>query len=457
MIVMKFGGSSLESPEAVQRVCGIIQSRLAQSPLVVVSAHGSTTNRLLATAQAARHGNREEMEALAQELRHYHHSLATGLLTAERLSLATQIIDQNFDELLEVLRGVTVLGELTPRTIDTVMSFGERSSSQVVALALQELGIAGKAFDARRYLVTDERHTQAQPDFPATFERLAVLKAELGDGVVPVMGGFIGSTTEGATSTLGRGGSDFSASIFGAGIDAEEIQIWTDVDGVLTSDPRVIANVHRLKHISFAEASELAYFGAKVLHPATLLPAVQKGIPVRVLNSRRPQVEGTLIVAEVAPCRNPVKAIACKRNITVVNIHSTRMLMAYGFLRRIFEVFDRYETPVDIVCTSEVSVSLTLDTTTRLKEIVEELERFSTVTTECNQGVIAVVGESIRHTPGIGGRALWALNNINIRMISQGASLLNLSLVVADDQLQVAMQALHDEFFRDLDPEVFAQ
>ncbi len=456
MIVMKFGGSSLESPEAIARVCGIVRDRVQQGPLVVVSAHGTTTNRLLQAAQAARAGSREELESLVQHLREYHHELARNSLSESRAETALGIIGTHFEELLEVLRGVAVLGELTPRTLDTVMSFGERISSQLMALALCQHGMAGRAFDAREYMVTDERHTQAQPNLPATYAKLEALRSVVQHGEVPVLGGFIGSTEKGATSTLGRGGSDFSASIIGAGVEADEIQIWTDVDGVLTSDPRVISHVHRIRTISFAEASELAYFGAKVLHPATLLPAMQKGIPVRVLNSRRPQVEGTRIVPDIQPCRNPVKAIACKKGITVVNVHSTRMLMAYGFLRRIFEVFDRFETPVDIVCTSEVSVSLTLDNTDRLIEIVAELERFSTVSAESAQATIAIVGDSIRYTPGIAVRALTALRAVNVRMISQGASLLNLSLVVAEDQLQPAMQALHDEFFQELDPEVFA-
>ncbi|MCU0226057.1 MAG: lysine-sensitive aspartokinase 3 [Bryobacterales bacterium] len=456
MIVMKFGGSSLESPEAIQRVCHIVKERVPQAPLVVVSAHGATTNRLLQAAREARAGRREGMEDLLRQLREYHHELVRDTLSNGRAETALGAVDDHFDKLLEVLRGVAVLGELTPRTLDTVMSFGERISSRLVALALCEQGVAGSAVDARDYMVTDERHTQAQPNLAATYARLVPLRAAIRQGQVPVLGGFIGATEEGVTSTLGRGGSDFSASIIGAGVEADEIQIWTDVDGVLTSDPRVISNVHRLRAISFAEASELAYFGAKVLHPATMLPAMQKGIPVRVLNSRRPHVEGTRIVPDVQPCRNPVKAIACKKGITVVNVHSTRMLMAHGFLRRMFEVFDRFETPVDMVCTSEVSVSLTLDNTDRLVEIVAELERFSTVSAEGAQATVAIVGDSIRYTPGITARALAALGGVNVRMISQGASLLNLSLVVAEDQLHTAMQALHDEFFQDLDPEVFA-
>jgi aspartate kinase len=456
MIVMKFGGSSLESAEALLRVCSIVRERLALSPVVVVSAHGKTTNRLLECAHSARTGQREQMEQQAAVLRDYHCEIVQQALDAARVETGVAIVDRHFQELLEVLRGVAVLSELTARTVDSVMSFGERISSQLVALALMQQEVPAVAVDARDYIVTDDRHTQAQPDFTVINQRLTGLGELLSLGNVPVLGGFLGSTAEGVTSTLGRGGSDYSASIIGAGLDAREIQIWTDVDGVLTSDPRVIRDVRRLRTISFAEASELAYFGAKVLHPATLVPAMQKTIPVRVLNSRRPKVEGTSIVREARPCTNPVKAIACKTGITVVNIHSTRMLMAHGFLRRIFEVFDRFETPVDMVCTSEVSVSLTLDNTAHLPEIIAELERFSTVSAENEQATVAVVGDSIRYTPGIGARVLGALRTVNVRMISQGASLVNFSLVVAEQQLQTAMQLLHDEFFDELDPEVFA-
>jgi aspartate kinase len=269
------------------------------------------------------------------------------------------------------------------------------------------------------------------------------------------MGGFIAATQDGVTTTLGRGGSDFTASIVGAGIGAEEIQIWTDVDGMLTADPTILAGGHRVKTISFAEAAELAYFGAKVLHPATVVPAVEKNIPVLILNSRRPEVSGTRIVSEPVPCGNVVKSIACKRTITLVNVHSTRMLMAHGFLRRIFEVFDRHETAVDMVSTSEVSVSLTIDNTKALDAICKELSQFSEVSIEDGQAIVCLVGDNIRYTPGVATRVFGALDRINIRMISQGASLLNLSLVVAETDLRRAVEALHTEFFAELDAEVF--
>lgn len=456
MIVMKFGGSSLESPDAIRRVRGIVAGRREEHPVLVVSAHGATTNRLLHAAQLARSGKRAEMEASVGEISAYHRSLADGVLSGERRERAHADVDAHIAELLEVLRGVSVLGELTNRTADTVASYGERISSRMMALALEETGVPAQAVDARTVLVTDDRHTQAQPQLPATYQRLAKVKAIVLEEIVPVLGGFIGATEDGVTTTLGRGGSDYSASIFGAGLDADEIQIWTDVDGVLTTDPRVLDQVRLIRTISYAEAAELAYFGAKVLHPATLLPAIQKSIPVRVLNSRKPGEAGTRIVKEAAPCKNPVKAIACKRGITVMNIHSSRMLMAYGFLRRIFEVFDRHETPVDVVCTSEVSVSLTIDNTHRFPQILEELERFSTVSSEGAQAIVAIVGDNLRYTPGIAARALSALREVNVRMVSQGASLLNLSVVVPEPDLERAIRGLHDEFFRDLDPEVFA-
>src|SRR5262249_17264159 len=210
-----------------------------------------------------------------------------------------------------------------------------------------------------------------------------------------VMGGFIGSTEDGVTSTLGRGGSDFTASIVGAGIGAAEIQIWTDVDGMLTADPTILPGGHRVKTISFAEAAELAYFGAKVLHPATVVPAIEKNIPVLILNSRRPDVDGTRIIAESVPCGNVVKSIACKRKITLVNVHSTRMLMAHGFLHRIFEVFDRFETPVDMVSTAEVSVSLTIDNTRHLASVLSDLRQFAEVDVEHNQAIVCLVGDNI--------------------------------------------------------------
>jgi aspartate kinase len=455
MIVMKFGGTSVESADAIRRVAGIAAARQERRPVVVVSAMGKTTNKLLNIASTAIEGKREDYIRQIHDLRDFHSREARQVAPLEARAELDRMLDEHFQELMELVKGLAVLGELTPRSIDAISSYGERLSSYIVTLAFRHFGMKAEHLDARHVIVTDNRHTQAAPLYAETYGRLAAAVPPLAKDAVVVMGGFIGATENGVTTTLGRGGSDFTASIVGAGIGAEEIQIWTDVDGMLTADPSILPGGHRVKTISFAEAAELAYFGAKVLHPATVLPAIEKNIPVLILNSRRPEVPGTRIVAEAVPCGNVVKSIACKRKITLVNVQSTRMLMAHGFLRRIFEVFDRFETPVDMVSTSEVSVSLTIDNSKRLDAILAELRQFAEVEVEHDQVIVCLVGENIRYTPGVAKRAFAALDGVNVRMISQGASLLNLSLVVAEADLSRAVRGLHSEFFAQLDADVF--
>ncbi|MDQ2776073.1 MAG: lysine-sensitive aspartokinase 3 [Acidobacteriota bacterium] len=455
MIVMKFGGTSVECQEAVTRVAGIVKTHQHRRPIVVVSAMGKTTNKLLQAANEAAAGRRDQALTIVDELRAHHLTHGLPLAGAASADL-DRYIRTHFEWLDELVKGLSIVGELSPRSMDAIASLGERLSSLVVAFAFQSAGIKTQHIDSRRVIITDDRFTQAQPIFEETYKRLRDEVVPLAESSVVVMGGFIGSSEDGQTTTLGRGGSDYSAAIIGAGIDAEEIQIWTDVDGMLTADPRIIPGGHRVKSISFAEAAELAYFGAKVLHPATVLPAVEKNIPVSILNSRRPELDGTRITSQAAPSRNAVKSISCKRDIVILNIHSTRMLMAHGFLRRIFEIFDRFETSVDMVSTSEVSVSLTIDNTARLDDILTELNAFAEVSTETGQSIVCLVGENIRHTPGIAGRAFSVLRDRNIRMISQGASLLNLGFVVSDTDVKETVSALHTEFFSDLDPAVFA-
>lgn len=455
MIVMKFGGTSVESAAAIERVARIVRARLERKPLVVVSAMGKTTNRLLAAADKAAAGNLGDALRDAEELLAYHRREAAALAPAEMRGEAEAALKQRFEELESTLEKIAASGEVTPALWDETASYGERLSSELIALAFPAFGIPAVHVDARSALVTDSRHTQALPLYSRTYARFKEKVAPLLEERVAVMGGFIGATAEGVTTTLGRGGSDFSAAIAGAGIGAEEIQIWTDVDGMLTCDPRVLPGGRRVRKISFAEAAELAYFGAKVLHPATVQPAIEKSIPVRILNSRRPEVEGTLVVADTVPCRNPIKSIACKRGITVVEIRSLRMLMAHGFLRRIFEVFDRYQTPVDLVTTSEVCVAVTIDQPRQIAEIERELGRISDVRVLPDQAILCLVGDALRETAGIGARIFTALREINVRMISHGASFNNVSLVVRDEDVVPAVAALHEEFFREVDPEVF--
>jgi len=451
---MKFGGTSVESAEAIRRLCEIVYSQLERCPIVVVSAMGKTTNKLLALANAALNNDPDYHCDLA-DLRRYHWDVGMQLIDSQQLEELGHLLETHFSELGQLLHGLAILRELTPRTVDAISSYGERLSSHIVRMALEHRGIPAVHVDSRDVILTDSRHTQAAPDFMETYKRLRKEVKKLAKEKVVVMGGFIGSNPEGITTTLGRGGSDFSAAIVGAGCEADEIQIWTDVDGMMTTDPRLVSGAKRVKTISYSEAAELAYFGAKVLHPASVRPAIEKDIPVIILNSRNPEVAGTRIVGEAVPCSNIVKAIACKRNITMVNIHSARMLMAHGFLRRVFEVFDRWETPVDVVTTSEVSVSVTIDDPRAVQDIKHDLSQIADISVEGGLAIVSVVGQGIGERAGIAARVFKALANVNVRMISQGASLLNLSVIISDSELESAVGALHEEFFSNADPEVF--
>jgi aspartate kinase len=456
MIVMKFGGSSVESASAIERVAGIVGRAVARNPVVVVSAMGKTTQQLLNMGEEAAAGKKERALESLRTLRQMHEREIGALLPASGESEVLQILDGHFGEMGDLLEQLSAEGEFTPESVDALSSYGERLSSHLIALVFSNAGMKAAHVDARCVVLTDARHKAATPLYPQTYARARDrILPLISQGKVPVLGGFIAATERGVTTTLGRGGSDFSAAIIGAGIGAEEIQIWTDVDGVMTCDPKLVPEARRVKTISFAEAAELAYFGAKVLHPSTLVPAIEKNIPVVVLNSRRPEIAGTRIVAEAVPCSNVIKAISCKRGIYIVNMRSTRMLMAHGFLHRIFEIFSRAETAVDMLASSEVSVSLTIDDPARLTEICQELRDFSEVSVEKDQAIVCIVGDNLRDTPGVAARTFGALEGINIRMISQGASLLNLGFVVAARDAEKTVKLLHQEFFRSADPTVF--
>jgi aspartate kinase len=457
MLVMKFGGTSVEDSTAIDRAAKIVAGRRERLPVVVVSAMAKVTDQLLAAAQAAGGGDREKALGVSRSLRERHYTSAGELLGTGLFTQFHSELESDFDALDELLRGISAVGELTPRTTDLVASFGERVSSRMVAAAFAQRDLPATHVDSRTCILTDANHMKAVPLFDETDIRLAQrVKPLLDKKQIPVMGGFIGSTREGTTTTLGRGGSDFTAAIIGAGLGAESIEIWTDVDGMMTTDPRICKDAHRIRTISFEEAAELAYFGAKVLHPATLLPAVQKDIPVYVLNSRNPGCDGTRITARAPHCRNLFKAIAAKRRITIVDVVATRMLMAHGFLKSIFEVFDRHRCPVDMVSTSEVSVSLTVDSTEAIPAIAADLEKLADVKYEGRKAIVCLVGENIRATRGIAARVFGALPETNVRMISHGASEINISFVIDEDDIEETVRTLHQVFFADPDPAVFA-
>jgi aspartate kinase len=449
MVVQKFGGTSVADPDAIRRLIDIVRSARARSgrgPAVVVSAMSGVTDTLLQIAAAAGSGHHDDALARVEQLR-ARHLLAARELAGAPQSLVAQI-ETHFDELGAVVRALAVLREVSPRTLDVIAAMGELLSSRLVTAALQQADVPAEWVDARRAIVTNDDHTRAVPKMRETNAALRASVLPLLDGGrVPVLGGFVGATPEGHTTTLGRGGSDYSGALVGAGVDAEEIQIWTDVDGMLTADPRVIQGPRLVPLLSFDEAAELSYFGAKVLHPSTILPAVERNIPVRILNSRKPAGSGTLITASGATAGTPLTALACKRDVTVVDITSSRMLMAYGFLRQVFEVFEQFRTAVDVVTTSEVSVSVTVDDRRHLDAIVEALKQYGEVSVEPEMALLCAVGDRLRNEPEIAARVVAVLEEVPLKMISQAASRRNITVVMRQADLPYAMQRLHEEFF----------
>ena len=447
---MKFGGTSVADPDAINRLVGIVRQQQAKTkspPVVVVSALAKVTDSLVRIAQLAEDGASADAAADVRALLERHLTVATAVTSTSRARVLVEI-KQEFDELNGLVHALAVLREVSPRSRDAVHAVGEVVSSRIVAAACADHGIASSWVDARTVLITDAEHNAAAPDMIETCERARERVAPLlADGKVVVLGGFIGATAAGITSTLGRGGSDYSAAIFGSCLEVDEIQIWTDVDGMLTADPRIVPQPRLVPQLSFAEASELAYFGAKVLHPSTILPAVAKNIPVRILNARRPENTGTLITAAGRPTEGQLTALACKRDVTVIDITSTRMLMAHGFLRRLFEVFERFKTAVDVVTTSEVSVSVTVDDTRRLEAILDNLHNFAEASCEREMAIICAVGENLRVDPTLFGRAVTSLERIPLRLVSQAGSRRNVTFVLRDADLPHAMMRLHETFF----------
>ncbi len=447
MIVVKFGGTSVGDAAAIQRTAEIVKGRLPRDPVVVVSALGGATNALLAVGEQSAKGHLIGALRGVETLRDRH------LQQCETLLGGTDVHDEiagelsaMFDELAHLAEALSTLGHATPRSLDAIASYGEQLSANLVSAYFHRVGIPAEYVDAREVMITDDCFMEAEPQTEIIAERARELIQPLVEsGKVPVMGGFVGATSGGITTTLGRGGSDYSASLVGAALNAEAIEIWTDVDGMLTADPRVVDRSLLIEQIRFDEASELASFGAKVLHPNTIAPAVRLGIPVFIYNSRNPEGKGTRITFD-APHR-PVSAIAGKTDVTVVKVTAARMLLAHGFLRRVFEIFERHETSVDVVATSEVSVSVTIDDPARLDALVVDLRDLGDVSIERNRGIIAIVGAGICDAGGAMGRALIALGDVKIHMMSLSATGINLTVIVGADSVQPAMRRLHDEFF----------
>lgn len=444
---MKFGGTSVGDVAAFERVSHVVSSQIEKRPVVVVSAMTKVTDALLTAFDHAKKG--DHAAAIASLELHFERHVevalhfmpdGSGVFDSE-LKFAREELS---DLLMRAARRSLPLSMLK----DAIVSYGEQLSSRMLAEVLKAKGLNARHFDSRRLIMTDDEFGAAQPLIDETNEIVRLeLEPSIRTGEIPVMGGFIAGNRAGETTTLGRGGSDYSAAIVAAALGARELQIWTDVTGVMTCDPRICSDASTIPVLSYEEAAELAYFGAKVLHPKTIKPAVDNSIPVRVCNTFQPDEIGTMILAESGEAPNKIKSIASKKNITILRITSARMLGAYGFMSAVFQVFDRHRTVIDVISTSEVSVALTLDHADGIDKLVEDLRRLGDVEVETGYAVICVVGEGLRASTGLASKIFSTIEDINVALVSHGASAVNLTFVVKEVDVPEVIRRLHQGFF----------
>lgn len=443
MIVMKFGGSSLRDAARINEVANIIKQRLAQRPVIVVSALGATTNALFEAGTTALHDD-ARAAMLGEQIVHHH------LETARQLDISPAPIEALAEHLLRLLQGISLIGEVSARTQDLLVSFGERLAVRILAPYLARRGVDARYFDAWEVgLRTTPVFGNAEVLEPSYAEIATFFEPLQSDyRYTPVVTGFIGQDLEGRITSLGRGGSDLTAATLGFALRAEEVQVWKDVDGIMTADPRLVPTARPVASISFEEAAELAYFGAKVLHPVSMQPALRGGIPVRVKNSYNPEHPGTLVQREAPHDAVGVKALTAKRKVTVVDIVSSRMLGQSGFLAKVFDTFGRHQVSVDMVSTSEVSISLTLNDATRLDAVLEELRGIASVQVAKEKGIVSLIADHARASDVLA-RAFEALrrDGVQVQMISQGASKRNFGFVIDDAQVEPCLLRLHATFF----------
>jgi aspartate kinase len=445
---MKFGGTSVGDVAAFERVVHVVSSQIDRDPVVVVSAMTKVTDALLAAFEMAKKG--DPQAAFAQLEPHFerHLDVAEQFLPVTGNNPFLTEFNYAREELEDLLTRASRRSLPLSMLKDAIVSYGEQLSSRLVTEVLKAKGVNARHVDARRVIVTDDEYGAAQPIWDET-EKL--VRIELGPMIaadeVPVMGGFIAASRGGETTTLGRGGSDYSAALVAASLSASELQIWTDVTGVMTCDPRICGEARTIPVLSYNEAAELAYFGAKVLHPKTIKPAIDYKIPVRVCNTFEPNEIGTMVLAESDEAPNKIKSIAHKKNITILRITSARMLGAYGFMAALFQIFERYRTAIDVISTSEVSVAMTLDNTESLENIVKELERLGEVEVEHGFAVVCVVGEGLRASAGLASKIFSTISDVNISLVSHGASSVNMTFVVKEEAVGDVIKKLHAEFF----------
>lgn len=450
MIVLKFGGTSVGTPESLRKAIDVVDSVRDSAPVVVVSALSGVTNRLMDAAEAAAAGDLEAARLAVQDIRRRHEEIAWDLVMqkSDFLESFTAQVDHQILEISTILEGAGLLREVTLRARDKIVAIGEKLSSVLFAYTMMTRKLKGVAIDSEKVIVTNERFGGADPLMDETRAAAAEhLIPEVKRGNVPVMGGYVGRSVSGATTTLGRGGSDYSAAIIGAAIDAKEIQIWTDVDGMMTTDPRVIATARVIDLISYDEAAELAYFGAKVLHPKTIAPAVEREIPIRIKNTHNPEAAGTLITRSGKGIGAEPRAVAMKRGIAVVDVTSPDMLGVPGMLAKIFEIFHRHDVSVDVVSTSEVSVSATFEQEDEIESLSADLEQFGKVTVHRNQVLIGIVGSALLSNPRSGSRIFDALADVPVTLVSLASAGVNLCVVVSEDDADRALRQIHTAIF----------
>jgi len=444
MIVLKFGGTSVQDAQAMDQALDITVPYLPQAPLLVSSAMSGVTNDLVALVEAVRNQNSVEATSLLGALEARHKSVLAQCAEGVHHEEAKLLMQGYFTDLKALVKGSILLNECSPRVHDAVLAMGELLSTSILAARCRQRGIAVKLLDARNLVVTDEHYGEAAVLHPLTRKRIRE-SVKPQSGLLVITQGFIGATEKGVTTVLGRGGSDYSGSIFGAALDAVEVQIWTDVDGIMTTDPRKVPTARSIPAITYAEAAELAFFGAKVVHPATIQPAVEKSIPVLVKNTKNPLHPGTVICKE-APGQG-LRAIAGRKGATLITVSSSRMLNAYGFLRRIFEIFDRHQVSVDLIATSEVSVSMTVEEKRDLSILVNDLETLGSVRVESGVAILCLVGQELWKDNRLVARVFEAIPDLPVRMISLGSSEINLSMVLKASDLDAAVAAVHRAFF----------
>ena len=462
---MKFGGTSVEDAPSIERVAEIIRARLSLKPIVIVSAMGKTTRKLLQAAEASAAGDNRTTLGIVADLKTRHLSEARRLVKSPDGREVFPLIDKHFDELKKLLEGLAILGEVPPRGLDKILAYGELLSAAVLTDALSERGIPARLLDARELIKTDDRYGSASPMFEITNKKLReTIPPLVGSGVVPVIQGFIGSSRDGATTTLGFEGSDYTATIIGAALDADDIQIWKDVSGLMTADPQVFAGARTVKLCSFAEAADLTFFGAKVLHPKAIHPAARKNIPLHIYNSRQPTAPGTTITANTPPCVNLIKSIAYKRPITIINATASssadgsRFVSADDLLRVFADTLAKRRIQPLITSVSASNVVLALDSRELRhggRDLIEAVSDFGSATAEPGRAIVSMVGEGVRSEPSLAGRAFKAIDDIELGLILCGSSPITMSFVVAEHDVEKVISRLHDVFFDRLDPQVF--